>query len=92
MESLLQAKEAGAATGFWRVDIGYPQAGLAAPGMLGATVATKEAPPELQALLCEFADVFSVPSSMLLDCKFVHEINLYNKKVPPPRLHQYHLT
>ena len=27
VESLLQAKEAGAATGFWRVDIGLPQAG-----------------------------------------------------------------
>ena len=67
MESLLQAKEAGAATGFWRVDIGYPQAGSAEPGMLGAAAATKEAPPELQALPSEFADVFSVPSSMPLD-------------------------
>ena len=67
VESLLQAKEAGAATGFWRVDIGYPQAGSAEPGMLGATVATNEVPPELQAPLSEFADVFSVPSSMPLE-------------------------
>ena len=46
--------------------------------MLGAAAATKEAPPELQALLFEFADVFSVPSSMPPDCKFAHEVNLYN--------------
>ena len=57
--------------------------------MLGAAAATKEAPPELQALPSEFADVFSVPSSMLLDCKFVHAINLYDKQVPPPKLCQY---
>ena len=63
MESLLQAKDAGAATGFWRVDIGYPQVGSAEPGMLGAA-ATKETLPELKALLSEFADVFSVTSSM----------------------------
>ena len=91
MESLLQAKEAGAAAGFWRVDIGYPQAGLAEPDTLGATAATKEAPPELQAPLFEFAVVFSVPSSMPPDCKFVLEISLYDEKVPPPKLHQYHL-
>ena len=89
MESLLQAKDAGAATGFWRVDIGYPQVGSAEHGMLGAPVATKETPPELQALLSEFADMFSVPSSMPLGCTFVHEINLYDEKVPPPKLHQY---
>ena len=88
----MQAKEASAATGFWRVDIGYPQAGSAKPGMLGAAVATQETPPELTTLLSEFADVFSVPSSMLPDCKFAHEINLYDEKVPPPKLRQYHLT
>ena len=60
--------------------------------MLGAAIATKETPPELQALLSEFADVFSVPSSMPPDPKFVLEINLYNKKVLPPKLHQYCLT
>ena len=92
MDSLLQAKEAGAATGFWWVDIGYPQAGLAEPGMLGAAAATKEAPPELQALLSEFADVFSLPSSMPPDHKFAHEINLCNEKIPPPKLRQYYLT
>ena len=86
MESLLQTKEAGAATGFWRVDIGQSQVGSAESGMLDATAATKEAPPELQALLSEFADVFSVPSSMPPDRKFAHEINLYDEKVPPPKL------
>ena len=60
--------------------------------MLGAAAAIKEAPPELQALLSEFADVFSVPSSMPPDCKFAHEINLYDENVPPPKLHQYCLT
>ena len=60
----MQAKEAGAAMDFWCVDIGYPQAGLAESGMLGATAATKEVPPELQALISEFADMFSVLSSM----------------------------
>ena len=83
----MQAKEAGAATGFWRVDIDYPQAGSAEPGALGAAAATKEAPPELKALLSEFADVFSEPSSMPPDCKFVHEINLYDEKVLPLKLH-----
>ena len=86
VESLLQAKEAGAATGFWRVDIGLPQAGSEEPGRLGTTVATKETSPELQALLSEFADVFSVPSSMPPDRKFAHEINLYDEKVQPPKL------
>ena len=53
---------------------------------MGTAVATKETSPELQALLSEFADVFAVPSSMPPDRKFAHEINLYNEKVPPPKL------
>ena len=60
--------------------------------MLGAAAATKETPPELQNLLSEFEDVLSVPSSMPLDRKFAREINLYDKKVLPPKLRQYRLT
>ena len=85
LELLLQTYQFGSVTDCWRVDIQQVSAAYYTSAVFSDSVV----PPEVQALLNEYVDVFQALFSQLPECDTFHYIPLCNEGMPPPKLRQF---